>query len=297
MGSRTRAEKMPADGARPMTPEQMISKMTSPRAKRLFFTALALVLAGVCIGAFAPAPLAVGHEGQVRYEGKLMKAQTVEGYMEAEDDLHHEQARVDAAKVWFWRFRSEHKKRVRAREAVRDKALARFNVKRDQRNAIISAAKAEVGIWSQYAVDETREQFWQTFQEGKDMGKRMTFYDMLFSMFDRRDENAGAFMMRWALRILMNYTMGMIVAVVRFLFQLGSIVWSYSPNALSGTLFFAVAAFSALSIIGAFLLLMYASCVGCCLFLAKNGQPRQRRGYYQQPRYISGHGQQRTHYD
>jgi hypothetical protein len=284
------------------TPEQFIADMTSPRAKRMFFIALAVVLTGVGIGAFAPAPRAVDPEGQVRYEGKLMQAQTVEGYMEAEDDLMHEQRSVSDAKVWFWRFRGEHKKRVRAREAVRDKALARFNVKRDERNAIIAAAKKEVGIWSQYAVDETREQFWQTFQEGKDMGKRMTFYDMLFSMFDRRDENAGAFMAKWAIRIVMNYTMGMVVAVVRFLFQLGSIVWSYSPNALSGTLFFAVAAFSALSIIGAFLLLMYASCVGCCLFMAKNGQQRQRRGYQQQPRYISGRGQfggqQRTpHYD
>ena len=124
----------------------MIADMTSPRAKRMFFIALAVVLTGVGIGAFAPAPYAVDHEGQARYEGKLMQAQTVKGYMEAEDDLLHEQRNVDDAKVWFWRFRSEHKKRVRAREAVRDKALARFNSKRSERNAIISAAKKEVGV-------------------------------------------------------------------------------------------------------------------------------------------------------
>ena len=282
-----------AQAKRGQTPEQMIASMTSPKAKRLFFTALALVLLGIYIGAFAPAPGAVDNEGQVRYEGKMMKAEKVDGYMDAEEVLLHEEAKVNQAKVWFWRFRPEHKERVRKREVNRDRALARFKVKQDERNAIIKAAKAEVGIWSQYAVDETREQFWQTFQEGKDMGKRMTFYDMLFSMFDRRDENAGAFLMKWAIRILINYTMGMVVAVVRFLFQLGSIVWSYSPSAASGTLFFAVAAFSALSIIGAFLLLMYASCVGCCLFLANNGQPRPRRGYQQQPRFIG----QRSHYD
>ena len=125
------------------------------------------------------------------------------------------------------------------------------------------------------------------------MAKRMTFYDMMFSMFDRRDDNAGAFFLKWALRVLTNYTLGMFFAVIRFLFQLGSIVWSYSPNFGSGMLFFAVASFAAVSVIGAFLLLIYASCVGCCLFLG--GQARQqRRGgaqHQQQPRV------QNPHYD
>ena len=70
----------------------------------------------------------------------------------------------------------------------------------------------------------------------------------------------------------------MIVAVITFLFQLGSIVWSYSPNAASGFLFFFVAAFAACSLIGAFILLMYGSCVGCFMFMANAGGERGRRG-------------------
>ena len=62
---------------------------------------------------------------------------------------------------------------------------------------------------------------------------------------DHHDDNAGAFFLKWALRVLTNYTLGMFFAVIRFLFQLGSIVWSYSPNFGSGMLFFAVASFAA----------------------------------------------------
>jgi hypothetical protein len=259
---------------------KFVENMTSPKMKRAATILFLLTVVGILIGTMAPSPVSLTDTDHSKYQSALVAAEHNPEYYEALDALNHEQANVDEAKVWFWRFRPAHRKRVNEREIPKAKALARFQAKQNERNALISKAKASVGIWSKYGIEETREQFWQTFQEGKDMGKRMTFYDMFFSMFQSRsrDENAASVIIGWMIRILMNYTIGMLFAVVRFMFQLGSIVWSYSPNFLSGSLFFAVAAFSACSLIGAFLLLMYASCVGCCLFMSNANGERSRRG-------------------
>jgi len=291
-----------ASRAQAETMKKFVAKMTSPAMKRAATIMGVLVLVGILIGTMAPSPVPMSGKDHVNYESALALAENVPGYNDALGDLTMAQAEVDQAKVWFWRFRSEHRARVNEREVPKARALARFQTKQAERNALVSQAKASVGIWSAYGIEETRAQFWQTFQEGKDMGKRMTFYDMIFSMFNSRDENAGSFFARWAIRILMNYTIGMLVAVVRFLFQLGSIVWSYSPNFLSGSLFFAVAAFSACSLIGAFILLMYASCVGCCLFMSNANGEKSRRGasapdYQRLQQQQQQQQQQRNHYD
>ena len=114
----------------------------------------------------------------------------------------------------------------------------------------------------------------------------MTFWDMMFSI-GRRDENGGAFIAKWVLRILMNYTMGMVYTLVSFMFQLYGIVSSYTPNFASGVVFYLVAVFSALSIIGAFLFLLYATCIGGFYMLAKNARPVNRQG---ETRMDRGHG-------
>ena len=59
-------------------------------------------------------------------------------------------------------------------------------------------AKALVGVFSDYAVDEAREKFWKSIESGQSFGKRMTFWDAIFSIgSSRRDDSAGAFIMRW----------------------------------------------------------------------------------------------------
>lgn len=289
-----------------MTPEQMEAQakqlkkcyeaVTSPRAKRIGMTILGLTLLGIFLGTVAPSPVSIDDMDKSKYQAALVAAEHVPGYHQALDDLNYEQAHVDEAKVWFWRFRSEHRARVNKREEKKSVALARFTAKQNEKNALVSQAKAAVGIWSPYGIEETKAQFWQTFQEGKDMGKRMTFYDMFFSMFQsNRDENAGAFFARWAIKILMNYTIGMFVSIIRFLFQLGSIVWSYSPNPASGILFFCVAMFSACSLIGAFVLLIWGSCIGIFSFCAKQGGANGRRG--QNDGYDSRRVQDHNHSD
>ena len=209
----------------PLTPEQQAQRqaqakaqaeqlkkcaaaLTSPRAKKIAVTMSVLVLLGIFIGT-VPQGIALEEKDRSKYQAALVAAEHVPGYHQAMDDFNVEQAHVDEAKVWFWRFRSSHRAEVNKRSVKKDVALSRFNQKKNERHELVKAAKASVGIWSAYGIEETREQFWQTFQEGKDMGKRMTFYDMIFSMFQsNRNEDGAAFVMRWVIRILMNYTIG-----------------------------------------------------------------------------------------
>ena len=47
-------------------------------------------------------------------------------------------------------------------------------------------AKALVGVFSDYAVDEAREKFWKSIESGQSFGKRMTFWDAIFSIGSSR---------------------------------------------------------------------------------------------------------------
>ena len=59
-----------------------------------------------------------------------------------------------------------------------------------ERNALVSEAKASVGIWSHYGISEVRERFWKAYQAGKDMAKRMTWWDFILGTGGNRDEEA-----------------------------------------------------------------------------------------------------------
>ena len=235
-------------------------------------TVISLALVGMYIGGWASAPVKVSPKADTKYNMDLLKADNVPGLDDAREDVIRGKQEVYKTSGWFSCDAACQSAKRRLNTAVE-----KLKPLEDKRYAIIKAAKHEVGVWSKYGVDETREKFWETFQDGKDFAKRMTFWDMMFSI-GRRDENGGAFIAKWVLRILMNYTMGMVYTLVSFMFQLYGIVSSYTPNFASGVVFYLVAVFSALSIIGAFLFLLYATCIGGFYMLAKNARPVNRHG-------------------
>ena len=106
----------------PMTPEDMarrqqaaraqqeslkkfVEKMTSPGVKKAASVLVVFVLLGIFIGTMAPSPVSMNDKDHSKYQSALVAADHVPGYHKALDDLNHEQSNVDAAKVWFWRFR------------------------------------------------------------------------------------------------------------------------------------------------------------------------------------------------
>ena len=267
----------------PINASEVVNAMV-PRSRTLImWTVLALL--GLYFGGWANPPVEVSPESEMKYNMALTKADMIQGLNEARVERAEAQRDVHDTKGWFFQSETAAHKHAKSRLSS---AVQKLKPLEEKRYAMILAAKHEVGVWSKYGVDETREAFWETFQDGKDFAKRMTFWDVMFSVGSRRDEDGAAFIVRWVLRILMNYTMGMFYTLVAFMFRLWTIVTSFTPNFASGVVFYCVAVFSALSVIGAFLLLLYSMCIGGVALLAKNAGAQRRRqgGYPQQQRYI-----------
>lgn len=71
------------------------------------------------------------------------------------------------AKTWFWRFRAEQRQMVLDKKAKERAAYAVVREHDRHLESLISAAKAELGLWSELGVGEGRQLFWKSFQAGK----------------------------------------------------------------------------------------------------------------------------------
>jgi hypothetical protein len=69
-------------------------------------------------------------------------------------------ARVDAAKTWFWRLKAEDKARVRSLQAERAAAAAAAGRADADWARHVRSARAQLGVWSDAGVREARKQFW-----------------------------------------------------------------------------------------------------------------------------------------
>jgi len=171
------------------------------------------------------------------------------------------------------------------------RARAEFEALSRERDALVSDAKATVGIWSRHGVEEVRSRFWADYQWGKDIAKRMSFWDVVFGVGGRRDEEAYVTLLRWVGQIMLNFTVGLVSALVRFVFTLVGLLWEYKTSLLSALLFFAVAFTAASSMVALFVGGMYATAVGGVYLAAQSqaarlegrgGAPRQRvRHHYE----------------
>lgn len=125
------------------------------------------------------------------------------------------------------RRRDPYSRLVPPRLAAVDDATAKLRAAVREQKALESEAKASVGIWSQYGIDEVRERFWRAYQDGKDFAKRMTFWDVLLGVGGRRDEELYVTMLRYLGQIMMNFTIGLISALVSFAISLAYMLWEY----------------------------------------------------------------------
>lgn len=131
--------------------------------------------------------------------------------------------------------------------------------------AVVSKARSGVGVLSEYAVSDARDLFSEAFHRGKEFAKRQSIFDALFLGLSaaRRDESLLSVLLNWLLQAALNFTIGMLSALVSFGFHVGSLIISYngSGNALSAIGFFflaftAACAYVASFIVGGLLLLL-----------------------------------------
>jgi len=94
-------------------------------------------------------------------------------------------------------------------------------------------------------------------------------------------------------QVLMNFSVGLVIALVTFVVGLWSIVRSYQPNPIVAVFFFVAAACAAFSFVATYLIAMYGAAAGGIYGVLKVAENNLRLQQGQQPRHMHN----RPHYD
>ena len=185
---------------------------------------------------------------------------------QAYTDLYQAKQQYNARAGWFGSCNSRcmpYKQRMQA-------AQARFDALKHDEAAVTSQAKQQVGIMSEYGVQETRDLFWGTFAGGKEFAKRQSWWDLLFTGLRwGKDEELFSVVLRWLIQLLFNFTLGMIGALAAFVWQLWGLIKSYAPDPATGMLYFALATVAATACVATYLVALYATAAGSVAVVAK----------------------------
>mmetsp|Transcript_7359 Transcript_7359/g.10741 ORF Transcript_7359/g.10741 Transcript_7359/m.10741 type:complete len:290 (+) Transcript_7359:80-949(+) len=171
---------------------------------------------------------------------------------------------------------------------------------RREGHARMSDAKAVAGLFSEVGVGEVKDKFWSHFHSGQQFAKRQSMWDAMFigirSM--SRDENMLEYALRVLMQILVNFSMGLIVAFFVFVFGLWGVVRDYQANPLVAVTFFLTASCAAFAFVATYLMGLFGAAGGGLYGLAKVAESSQQNArlnqgqHYQQRRYMGN----RPHY-
>ncbi|KAL1525070.1 hypothetical protein AB1Y20_019943 [Prymnesium parvum] len=236
-------------------------------------------------------------ESEQKYSELMQQAVFSNEAREMEEHVRSAMRHLDKVHVWGWRWREPYASLVPERMAELEMAQRNLEQALAERNALISEAKGAVGIWSTHGVEDVRDRFWKAYQSGKDFAQRMSWWDTAFVFMGRgsRDEEAALTLLRWVGQIMMNFTVGLLSALVSFGFSLVGMIWEYKTSLFGGLLFFTVAFSAAASMVAAFIGGMVASAVGGVYLIDKqvrNARLEGRAG--DQRRYVRN---REYHYD
>ena len=132
-------------------------------------------------------------------------------------------------------------------------------------------AKSKIGIFSTYGVAETRSVFDQYWTRGKRMAANQSRWDALFIGISSmgRDEGLIDYVLRVAMNVLFNFTIGLIGTVVTFIWSLYEIINAYKTPLLHGFLFFLLASLGAISFALSYAVAIYMAAAGTVYVGAK----------------------------
>ena len=164
---------------------------------------------------------------------RIMSSIDLQAEYQATEDYWQAKQAYYATKGWFWSCDSlcqRHKRRMEQTQvtlqAIRQEGAART-----------SDAKHIAGLFSEVGVGELQDSFWQYFHSGKQFAKRQSMWDLLFmsmrSMSRGRDESWFEFALKILMNVLVNLSMGLIMALIFFVMGLWSIVKAYQPNPIT----------------------------------------------------------------
>lgn len=224
-----------------------------------------------------------------RYDELTARADTMFTAIEAEKQYFAAYRQMEQAKGFFYNDETYEPKR-----RVFEEKKVTYMQENGKRQALRDEANSIVGIWSEYGMAATRQGFWDAYEKGKEVAKRMTWWDVMFAAMGgrgSRDESAVVMLLQWVLRVAMNFTLGFMYSLFSFLFNLFWIIADFSPDPASAVAFYACGAVAAISMVASILIAMYGTIatvvVGGAYVAASNGaleggQAGQRQRLHQE---------------
>jgi len=212
---------------------------------------------------------------QQREYNNIMSTIDVQAEYDASSDFAVANQAYRASKGWFScdGLCQRNKKRM-------DDAGYRLDEIRKEGNLRMSDAKSVAGLFSEVGVGEVQDSFWSYFNSGKAFAKRQTMWDIMFmgirSIGRGRDENMIEYGLKVLMNVLLNFSLGLVMALLGFVVGLWSIVRSYQPNPIVAVLFFVSAACAAFSFVATYLLAMYGAAAGGVYGVLKVAEGSQR---------------------
>jgi len=142
---------------------------------------------------------------------------------------------------------------------------------RAEGHARMSDAKSVAGLFSEVGVEEVKDAFWEYFSAGKQFAKRQSMWDAMFMGIRSmgRDESMVEYVLKILLQVLINFSLGLIVALFVFIFGLWNVVRSYQSDPFTALAFFVGATCAAFAFVSSYLFLLYGAAAGSLYGLAK----------------------------
>jgi len=255
------------------------------RFARRNYVTTALYLVGLTVASLASG-FAVPQKRAVAFNQALSRVdlRTVEVL---EDRLADDYQRYYQSKGWFFQCDAE----CTARHAQYKATEADLERAHDRNRAALSAARAEVGVFSEYAVGDARELFWETLRGATEFAKRMSYTDALILAINsmHRDETLFSVVVRWFFQVALNFTVGMLTAFFAFAYHVARLAFSYQPNPLGGAAFVVLALAGAGSILASVVVGMYVATAAASYVTFKLIGPKLRIEQGAQGRRIRAH--------
>lgn len=247
---------------------------------------------GILILLLGGSGMKLNYDQKREYES-IMKTINLQAEWEAYNDLSIAEYHYRDTKGWFScdSLCQNNKQRM-------ETARYRLDQIRKEGYLRMSDAKSVAGLFSEVGVGEVQDSFWSYFSSGKEFAKRQSMWDAMFIGIRSigRDESIFEYGMKLLMQILLNFSLGLVMALVMFVIGLWSIIRSYQPNAIVAVLFFISAVCAAFSFVSTYLLLIYgaaASGVYGVLKVAESNLRLQQGRPGQQPAYMYN----RPHFD
>jgi hypothetical protein len=230
---------------------------------------------------------------QRREYNRIMSTIDLQAEFDASNDYWMANEAYRATKGWFScdGLCQRNKRRM-------EDARYKLDLIRKEGQARMSDAKATAGLFSEVGVGEIQDSFWSYFGNAKQFAKRQSMWDIMFmglrSMGRNRDESMIEFGLRVLMQVLVNFSIGLVMALVMFVIGLWTIVKSYQPNPIVAVLGFVCAACAAFAFVTTYLIGIYGAAAGGVYGVLKlaegnariqNGRPGQQPYMHNRPHY------------